>query len=801
MKKIIFFLFLSISSFYNVGPLCAIAEGEVLKAPGEYKEPTSYEKAKKAWDETEENIKKAEKEREEADAELKKARQIQKEYPSPKDPQSKIADDIFKAQSKRVIDVKKIETQWKKRQAKLYEESDLIKKYTKRLGIEYERPVGEPELKPVFKEPSGWTNIRQQVNAWLGERQAGFYKAFGNDAKIVEIRQDLTKVYTDLGTGGFRDKAKNSKELAAAYDVLSKKIYNGLKALEEYKEAVGAVPKQEQEAIKKKVKGEVQEVITDLIVARDLLTRSEVDVQVREKIEGDIKKALGDFNITEEQYTAFKNKARAVLKERVDRLYKSTVDKLGSWYDWARNPEKMYAGLKSDPLIAAALRENNLDKIFEQKDLQNLGYKEATVGTILNTVRRGYSALSDLALERLTDVSLSPEEHLNALNDFLALNDRSFLSEQRYSDFLEPLIKKAPVPPERQELLQQALTEEFVKRTKDIIKRLTDVVTLRFDEKSYNSLVEALGKIDKRLDTVPVTAESLEVRLSVLKAFARIPHEIRKESLDKNLGTRQVAKVLVDSSIKADEQSEKLDENRARLVEQDEQGNLALKKIAKSEGIELKKAKDELKSLQDRFAKEQNDARVAREAQKKAEEQLKIAKGARLKAENEAQEARQEAQKLKTEAARQEAKAKEEVVATAVKTEEKAKQAADIMQQQVQKESTAVNTAQQKVEKQEEVVDDAAVPVPPPLPPGAPPPSEKIVDPKTPEKVVEQDLMEQVRQGINLKHVEEEEVPEEKLEGLAATFAEAMKSRRAAIKEDEDKDEEQDLEATEDEWN
>jgi len=571
MKKIVFFLFLVISSFYNVGPLCAIAEGKVLEGPGEYKKPESYDEAKKEWDKTEENIKQAEKEREEADAERKKTDKRMKKLSS-ESKEWQDASKIYQKQVDRLNTVDKIKEEWEVRQEEL---SPLLKKYTEELGQQFE-PV-------VFEEPTWWTRIRKRVNAWFKEQQTGFYSALGNNAKIIEIRQDLTKVYADLGTGGLLDKARNTKKLSIAFKDLGPKIGKGVEALIEYQEAFdkGAVSEKEKETIQ----GEIREVVTDLIELREQLKREGVDVKIRETITNEIDTALDAFGIPKEVRVKIELEQGALLDRTENQI--ATIPEL-----IRKNPLEFTDDARYKTFIEDV-------RLLEEVDVTKLSLFEAA--DIKATINRSYdTVITELAREIYTNPDLSQENRDLLAARFLNLRDKANEVDNLYSKAFDTYRQAGgrvpskeqlgPVPPlakgyaENREKVFSPLKDELVADLKkpDIRKKLDREIFT----KKYENLNKAIDNELKMIQNAPVSPEKLNVLRSVTRVYDEI-YIAWNEELPKQgfLASREYTEIMLDILTNMGE-TDRL-ENRFTSVLAQQKGQVAVQAVFAEEGPEV----------------------------------------------------------------------------------------------------------------------------------------------------------------------------------------------------------------------
>jgi len=566
MKKAIYsliFIFL-----FSSGVLFAV-EGEVRVAekPAEYREPTSAVEAKEAWQKAEQESSLAEKERQESAEEWKTALgEMNKAQPGT--PEFQTADSKYNQGLKRWSDAGKTLEAWQARKEEL-NANQLVQQYQQELQVAY-----TPPIEPTFEEPGFWAGITKRVNSWFKERQADFYTWTGNKAKVIEVRQDLAQIYADLGKGGALDKARNTKELSAAFDELSGKIGKGLESLTEYQEALdkGALTEKQKVVLQT----EIKELAQDLFILRDQLATDGVDRQIRDTMNAEIDKALEAFGIEKE--------ARGQLEQQASQaaapLSEQEITALaGEVYGQLRveNPEWAQAVARDVKYADNAAFKSfvkNLNKLARVDLAQLAPVKRAEYSLFL---RDGYKKLNDALWQQASDLSIPPGDRVITLVRLAELSPKLREAEENLDEAQDAFYKeigiREPTPEELEDeegQMQAPLKEGSVKRYEASMQKTLDTLLQgignRSVQKEYADFFAVMKAWEDNIAKSAVSQESIDVREKMLETYGAVLEKIGELVTDQDLSTPEMSKMYFDLFVKINNLSGGLEFDREMLV-------------------------------------------------------------------------------------------------------------------------------------------------------------------------------------------------------------------------------------------
>lgn len=512
ITKIYFFL----GMFYPALVFCV--EREIVIKSAE--DPKTSQEAKDAFDEALKERKKAQQEIEENEKAYKKVNDTLKKQT--------YGSDDWKKWDKEATDKVEVlnesvnrEDKWRVRQEAL-EKNTLVQEYAKEVGALL---PDQPQL------PSVMQRFVNGVKIWLKTTiQIPFNRLLGDKQKIIDIRNDLTQLYADIGPYGVLAKARNNKELASVVDTVEEKIATHIAALNDYSNAQknNLITEQEKKAVQEEIESSVIDLLT---VVREL---SSVDQQTRKQIEDVIDKTLSDFGLSYEEKEEIYKKAVLVggLSPEAKTLAKSIKDQSNELSNlFEKKPNDVFtSNLYNDFL-------KDVQKLEDNAVLKNVGLSDQVL--IKYVVRNSYKTLYEGFLK-----ALGSSESLSDPNEFA---EKLLEIGPRYEESLNDFNKTFQTYLERssQEIIgiQQPLAKDVVNSIASNLDQLSSkivsedsFITPALLEERYKAFDEAANNWLSIIDKSAVSQESLYALEIISAAYQKIWSDMQNMAVGVNIG-------------------------------------------------------------------------------------------------------------------------------------------------------------------------------------------------------------------------------------------------------------------------
>lgn len=426
-------------------------------------------------------------------------------------------------------------------------QESILKAFKTELATGY-----EPAYKELIEEPSWWSKVVTKVQTWITERRIDFNEFLGNQKKVIELRQDLAKLHTQLGREGLLPKARNQRELAAMFDDLGVRINKNLEALDHFIDAqergeLTATQKEEMNAEVKDLLIEMEELREQILKSQEegKLTQEEKTIlaDMTEKIEEayDALLTQKEKRELEKQYQEAKE-AREAVREKVVNEAEKIISQMDALVK--KNP----LTFTEDPLFISL---NNLEKQIDTMELSieeealargsiSRAYEMAWRGLLreINAYeppkpKEGTSIAGDLVekwMELGRDYGEKVKKYNEAFNKYL-------VSKARQATLQE----KGPLPPLPKEYVQKTV-EPLVGKAETVFKadRKEDFLKeINIIQKTISNINQSAVS-DITLDARQAMVEQvLEPLLSTLMTSEKLVDEIYLKTVIELMGQRQ----------------------------------------------------------------------------------------------------------------------------------------------------------------------------------------------------------------------------------------------------------------------
>ncbi len=493
--------------------------GIELKKPEKYEAPKDEQEAKKAWDDAEAERNKAEKERETRKEDLKKTiDDLNKENKLPKPDAKKMEELRIKQEfeMREIAQAEVVKKDWEVRQKEL-SQNDLVKQYTASLG---------KLLEPVEELPSGLQRFLNQVRIWIKTNiQIPFNTWTGDVNKVIEIRQQLAKLYTEFGKQGLLERARNNKELAKVLDNLNDKISAHFAALQDYKDALtkGTVS----EAVRSTLRQEMEQLVVDLIGLDKELSDRKVDQKIRDAINKVIDATLEALGISLLGRRALEERAGIAQKTptNIEDIQQLAGD-VGTGFNDVSDM------VKKDPLNFIATDEY---KTF-MRDLASLERVDVAKITdptnqalVANVILNSYKTLNDGIRSAVNNFEIPPADRLVLVARWMELVPKNQEVEDTYQRYFNNFVAREGRAPTAQEIgVQPPLAKGIADNIKtnlatsikniEVGKNIFNPVLL----KEYQKLIEGVSNWNDIIDAAAVSEESLDARQAIYDAYNQL---------------------------------------------------------------------------------------------------------------------------------------------------------------------------------------------------------------------------------------------------------------------------------------